>query len=157
MAALIWIGIDVVLAVVGLPVWVYLAKAPHSPSASYWVSLLGLASGSEHPPFRCSRWAERCDVPRHRELHLAAVDRLGIRWLPDTKAMTVLRCQRQRGSLRRRATPGANKVDVLEEYAHSAEVRARATMNGPDSNAASGYIGALRGLDFGSSTPSGVG
>ncbi len=40
MAALIWIGIDAVLAVVGLPAWVYLARAPHSPSASYWVSVL---------------------------------------------------------------------------------------------------------------------
>ena len=39
-AALIWIGIDVVLAVVGLPIWVYLARAPHPASISYWVSIL---------------------------------------------------------------------------------------------------------------------
>lgn len=38
--ALIWIGVDVVLAVVGLPAWLYLARAPHAPSAAYWLSIL---------------------------------------------------------------------------------------------------------------------
>jgi hypothetical protein len=39
-AALIWIGIDFVIAVLGIPVWVYLAKAPHPASAAYWISIL---------------------------------------------------------------------------------------------------------------------
>lgn len=37
---MIWIGIDVVLGIVGLPVWLYLARTPHPPSVSYWVSIL---------------------------------------------------------------------------------------------------------------------
>jgi hypothetical protein len=40
MAALIWIGINVLLALVGLPAWVYLVRAPHPASISYWVSIL---------------------------------------------------------------------------------------------------------------------
>jgi hypothetical protein len=39
-AGLIWIAIDVILAVIGLPAFIYLATGPHESSVSYWVSIL---------------------------------------------------------------------------------------------------------------------